>query len=248
MNVLLKKDYLKAVDVWNVFQMNSVGDYHDVYLKTDILLLAVIFEKFINICLDYYGLDPCHYFSSPGLSWNAMLKMTKIELELINDIDMHLLIEKGMRGGIFYIAKRHSKTNNKYMMCYDSSKESIYISYLHANNLYGGAMSQYLPYGRFKWLNQKEISGFCLNSTSENNSMGYILEIGLKYPSELHGLHNDYPLAPEKPEINQNMSSNHCSNIANKYGIEIGSVNKLVPNLGNMFFMLFITKSLTKID
>ena len=119
------------------------------------------------------------------------------------------------------------------MVCYDSSKESIYISFLDANNLYGRAMSQYLPYGRFKWLNQKEISDFCLNSTSEYNSMGYILEIGLKYPSELHDLHNDYLLAPEKPEINQNMSSNHCSNIANKYGIEIGSVNKLVPNLSN---------------
>ena len=101
MNVLLKKDYFKAVDVWNVFQMNSMGDYHNVYLKTDVLLLAVMFEKFTNKCLDYYGLDPCHYFSSPGLSWNAMLEIIKIELELINDIDMHLFIEKGIRGGIF---------------------------------------------------------------------------------------------------------------------------------------------------
>ena len=185
------------------------------------------------MCLDYYGLDPCNYFSSPGLSWDAMLKMTKIELDLISDIDMHLFIEKGMRGGISYIAKRHSKANNKYMECYNSSKESIYITYLDAKNLYGWAMSQYLPYSGFKWLNQKEISDFCLNSVSENSSIGYILEVDLEYPSELHELHNDYPLVPEKFEISQNMLSNYCSNIANEYGIKIGGVNKLVPNLGN---------------
>ena len=94
-------------------------------------------------------------------------------------------------------------------------------------------MSQYLPYSRFKWLNQKEISDFCLNSGSENSSIGYILEVDLEYPSELHDLHNDYPLAPEKLEINQNMLSKYFFNIANKYGIKIGGVNKLVPDLGN---------------
>ena len=89
-----KKDYLKAVDVWNVFKMNTMGDYHDLHLKTDVLLLADMFEKFINTCLDYYGLDPCHYFSSPVFSWDVMLKMTGIELDLISDIDIHLFIEK----------------------------------------------------------------------------------------------------------------------------------------------------------
>ena len=93
--------------------MNTMSNYHDLYLKTDVLLLADAFEKFINTCLEFYGLDSCHYFSSPGLSWDAMLKMTEIELELISVIDMHLLIEKGMRGGISYIAKRYSKANNK---------------------------------------------------------------------------------------------------------------------------------------
>ena len=93
--------------------MNRMGDYHDLYLKTDVWLLTDVFEKFINMCLEYYGLDTCHYFSSPGLSWDEMLKMTEIELELISVIDMHLPIEKGMRGGISYIAKRYSKANNK---------------------------------------------------------------------------------------------------------------------------------------
>ena len=131
-----EKDYLHSIVVWNVFKMNTMGDYHDIYLKTDVLLLTDVFEKFINTCLDYYGLDPCHYFSCPRLSWDAMLKMTEIELEFISDIDMHLFIQKGMRGGISYIAKRHSKTN-KYVKCYEQYKENKYIMYLDENNLYG---------------------------------------------------------------------------------------------------------------
>ena len=152
--------------------------------------------------------------------------MTRIELHFISDIDMHLFIEKGMRGGISYIAKRHSKVNNKYMECYDSSEESKYITYLDANNLHGWAMSQYLPYSELKWLNQKEIRHFCLKFVNENSSVGYILEIELEYPSELHGLHNDCPLAPEKLETNHNMLSNYYFNIANEYGIKIGGLNK----------------------
>ena len=213
--------------------MNTMGDYHNLYLKTDVLLLADVSEKFIETCLDYYGLDSCHCFSSPGLSWDAMLKMTKIKLDLISAIDMHLLIEKGMRGGISYISKRYSKANNKYMKCYDCSEKSKFIIYLDANNLYGWAMSQCLSYSKFEWLNKKEISRFCLNSISENSFVGYILEVDVEYPDELHNLHNDYPLAPEKLEITQNMLSKYCSDIANKYGIKIGGVNKLVPNLRN---------------
>ena len=98
-----EKDYEKAKNIWNVFKMKTLGDYHDLYLKTDVLLLADVFEKFIKVCLDYYGLDPCHYFM------HAMLKMTGMELELISDIDMHLFIEKRKRGGISCIDKRHSK-------------------------------------------------------------------------------------------------------------------------------------------
>ena len=105
-----------------------MGDYHDLYLKVAVLLLADVFQKSINTCLNYYGLNSCHYFSSPGLSWNEMFKMTRIELDLVSDVDMHYsLIEKGMRDGIFYIAKRHSKANNKYMKCYDSIKKSTLI-------------------------------------------------------------------------------------------------------------------------
>ena len=136
-----EKDYFKAINVWNVFKMNTVDDYHDLYLKADVLLLADVFEKFIKTCLDYYRLDLCYYCSSPGLSWDAMLKMTGIKLGLISDIDMHLFIEKGMRGGISYISKRYSKANNKYMWSFDSDEENKFMMYLDANNLYGWEMS-----------------------------------------------------------------------------------------------------------
>ena len=142
--------------------------------------------------------------------------MDKIELKLISDIDKHLLIEKGMRGGISYIAKRYNKANNKYVKDYDSSEKSIYIIYLDTNNSYGWGMSQYLLYGGFKWLNQKEIDKFDENSISENSSNGYILEVDLEYPNELHQLHNDYPLTPEKLEISNDMLSKYCSDIAKK--------------------------------
>ena len=151
-----------------------------------------MFEKFIKTCLDYYRLDPCHYFSIPGLSWDAMLKMTGEELELLSDIDTNLFIEKGMRGGNSYIAKRYSKANNKCMENYDSSEDiiSVYIIYLDANNLYGWAMIQYLPYGGFKWLTKKEIDKFDLNSIKENSSIGYILEVDLEYHDGLHDLND----------------------------------------------------------
>ena len=114
-------------EIWNKFNIKNKGDYHDHYLKKDVLLLAV-FEKFIDTCLIFYKLDPCHYFSSPGLTWDAMLKMTGIELEKTSDIDMHLFIEKGLRGGISYIAKRYAKANNKYMKNYDPTKPSKFIT------------------------------------------------------------------------------------------------------------------------
>ena len=129
---------------------------------------------------------------------------------------MHLLIEKGMRGGIFYIAKRYSKANNKYMTDHDSSVESTLIIYLDANNLCGWAMSDYLPYGEFECLSQEEIKNFDVNSISKNNFDRYILEADLEYSGELHDFHNGYPLAPEKKkhEISNDMLSKYCSDIA----------------------------------
>ena len=226
------EQYDHAQTVWNTFNLKTMGDYHDLYLKSDTLLLADIFENFRKTCLQYYKLDPCHYFSSPGLSWDAMLKMTKIKLELITDIDMFQFIEKGLRGGVSYIANRFSEANNKYMENFDENKPSKYIMYLDANNLYGWAMSQYLPTGNFKWLTKEQINKTNLANYSEEHDEGLLLEVDLDYPQELHDLHNDFPLAPEKLKVNKNMLSEYCQKISEKFNISSGQVHKLITMLG----------------
>ena len=162
-----------------------------------------------------------------------MLKMTDIKLELMVDIDMFQFIEKGMRGGISYIANRYGKANNKYMKEYDEKVPSKYIMYLDANNLYGWAMSQYLPTGGFKRLSPKQIEKINLGKYTENSKKGLILEVDLEYPKELHDLHNDYPLGPEKVKVTEDMLSDYCKKIANKYKISTGLVHKLIPTLSN---------------
>ena len=202
------EEYQHAQNVWKTFNLKTMGEYHDLYLKSDILLLADVFENFRKACQQYYELDPAHYFTSPGLSWDAMLKMTETTLELISDVDMFLFIEKGMRGGISYIANRYGKANNKYMKNYNPEEASKYIMYLDANNLYGWAMSQYLPTGGFKWLTEEEVD---LSKYNDESEKGLVLEVDLEYPEELHDLHNDYPLAPEKIKVTEDMLSPYCS-------------------------------------
>ena len=199
-------DYGHAEEVWNTFGIKNMGEYPDLYLKSDILLLADVFENFRDTCLLYYGLDPAHYVSAPGLTWDAMLKMTGINLELTTDIDQQLFIERGMRGGISYIAHRHARANNKYIKFCNPEDDTTYIIYLDANNLYGWAMIQPLPYGGFKWVEPKYYKG-------KVEGIGYIYEVDLEKPDELHDLHNDYPLAPEKLCVNDEMLSDYCRDI-----------------------------------
>ena len=217
------KDYLTCKKTWDKFEMKKMGDYHD-YLKKDILL-ADVFEKFIDTCLKYYGLDPCHYFSSAGLSWDAMLRMTDIKSEKISDIDKYLFIEKGLSGGISYVAKRYAKANNEYLNDYDHKNPSTFISYLDLNNLYGWAMSEYLPYEGCKWL--KNVSEFDIMSINDKSPIGYFVEVDFEYPDELHELHNDFPLAPEKIVVSNDMLSKYCRKIVDKYEIKVGDVKKI---------------------
>ena len=228
---IMDDEYIHAKEVWDTFYIKTMGDYHDLYLVSDVLLLTDVFDNFRKTCMRYYKLDPCHYFTSPSLSWDTMLKMTNIKLELMTDIDMFQLIEKSMRGGVSYIANRYGNANNKYMKEYDEKAPSKYIMYLDANNLYGWAMSQYLPTGNFKWMTDKEISKKNLGKYELNSKEGLILEVDLEYPKELHDLHNDYPIAPEKVKVSKNMLSTYCKEIAEKYNISIGLVSKLIPTL-----------------
>ena len=178
--------------------------------------------------LGYYILDPAHYYTSPGLFWDACLKMTGIELELISDSDMYLFIEIGLRGGLSVITQRKGVANNKFMNSYDKKSKSKYISYFDANNLYGWAMSQYMPYGGFKWIKPEK---FDLDSVRENSKKGHILEVDLEYPKELHGLHNDYPYCPEQMVIKDEMLSKYCKIIASEHRIKPSKCTKLVATL-----------------
>ena len=154
------EDYAHAQKVSDVFEIKNLGEYHDLYVQSDTLLLADVYENFRNMCLDKYKLDSVYFVSAPGLAWQACLKKTGVKLELITDYDMILMIEKGIRGGICQATHRYAKANNKYMKNYDKNIESSYIEYLDVNNLYGWAMSQKLPVNDFKWVKQEELSKF----------------------------------------------------------------------------------------
>ena len=202
------EDYQHAIKVWNKFGCKTIKDYHDLYLKSDVLLLADVFEKFRSTCLKHYKLDPAHYYTSPGLAWDACLKITGQHLELLSDYDMLMMFERGIRGGITHISKRYAEANNKYMKNYDPEKKSTFIQYLDANNLYGWAMSQNLPTHGFKWMKDitlekvDEILDKTNHSMSNNGKKGYIFEVDLEYPKNLWKKHNDYPLAPENIKVN----------------------------------------------
>ena len=205
--------YEHVLNVWKKFNIKTLKDYLKLYNISDVLLLADVFENFRDICLKNYGLDPVHYYTAPGLAWDAMLKMTKINLELLSDVDMLLMVEKGIRGGISIISNRYGKANNKYMKDFNNSEPSKYLTYLDANNLYGWAMLQKLPTHNFKWMTNQEIENIFNNQIVQVwEKTPCILEVDLEYPEELHDRHNDYPLCPERVECDH-------------------GVKKLIPNL-----------------
>ena len=144
------KDYTNIQNIFEEFNLKNLGDYHDLYVRSDALLLADKFEIFRNKCLETYELDPAHFSSALGLAWKACLKKTRIRLELLTNIDMLLMVEKGTRGEICHAINRYAKANKKYMKNDDKNIQSLYLMYLNANNLYGWAMSQKLPEDGFK--------------------------------------------------------------------------------------------------
>ena len=219
MSGISEKDHQHACKVWNEFGLKNMGDYHDLYLETDVILLANVFESFRKVCLDNYGLDPAHFYTAPGLAWKACLKKTGVNLELLKDPDMLLMFEHGIRGGITQLVHKWAIANNPYMGCkYDPLQLTNYLQYLDANNLYGWAMSQPLPTGEFKWVDIKNLKQEAqeLKRTidmmvrNSNHGVGYVLEVDTKYPIELHDHHTIY---------------HSCEKI------RVNGVEKLVPNL-----------------
>ena len=228
------KDYEHAQNVWKTFEMKTMRDYHNLYNRSDVLLLCDIFENFRKVCKENYDLDPCWYYTAPGLSWDACLKLTGIKLELLSDPNMLHMFEKGIRGGISMIPTRHSKANNKYMgEKFNSSEPSKFITYVDANNLYGWAMSKKLPTHGFKWVDEKDFD--------EWKSFPCILEVDLEVKEELKDYFDNYPLAPENISINKVKKLLCTLNDKKKYvihheilklymslGLEIGKIHRVI--------------------
>ena len=161
-------DYRHANNVFKVFKLENLGNYHDLYVQSDTLLLADVCNNFRDMCIKEYELNPAQFLSLPGLAWQACLKKANIELELLTDYNM-LMVEEGIRGGICHSIHRYAKANNKYMKNYNNNEESSYIEYVDANNLYGWAMSKKLPVNGFKWTDNDKINEEFIKNYNENN-------------------------------------------------------------------------------
>ncbi|XP_022783261.1 uncharacterized protein LOC111324042 [Stylophora pistillata] len=230
-----EEEYCHAQEVWKTFGMKTMRDYHNLYNRSDVLLLCDVFENFRKVCKENYDLDPCWYYTAPGLAWDACLKMTEAKLELLSDVNMLHMFENGIRGGISMISTRHSKANNKYMgEMFDKSEPSNFITYLDANNLYGWAMSKSLPTHGFEWVDEKDFEDW--------KNFPCILEVDLlPVKEELHDFFNDYPLAAENLLVGKVKKLVCTLNGKKKYiihhealklymslGIEIGKIHRII--------------------
>ena len=201
MEYITDANYGPAKQVSKDSEKIDVAEYHDLHVQSDTLLLADVFEEVQNMCLEIDELDSTKFLSPPGLGWQAALKKTKVKLDLLTDIDMLLMVEKGIRGGICHSIYQYAKANNKYMKDYDKNKESSYLQYLDVNNLYGWAMLQKLPVNNFEWI--KDTSQFnedFIKNYNEESDEGYFLEVDVQYLKNLNELYNDLPFFARKNE------------------------------------------------
>ena len=218
------EDFAHAKNVWKRFGMSNMGEFHDLYLKTDVLLLADVIENFRKVLLENYLLDPAWFLTAPSFFWTAMLKMTGVELELIceGNMEMFRFFERQIRDGVSTVFHRFSQANNKFMKDFDPTKPAKFIVYLDANSLYRTAMMQPLPVAGFEWLSEKALKNW--EKIVDSEEVGCTLEVDLKYQDHLHDLHNDFPLAPELLEVN--------------------GFHKLIPNLQDKEKMVLDGRSL----
>jgi hypothetical protein len=204
-STISEKEYVRCQNLWKTFDIKNLGDFSDLYLIIDCLLLTDIFYNFRKVCMKYYKLDPAHYFTTPGLSWDAMLRMTGVEFELISDYDIFMTVESGIRGGLTQCSTRHAVANNPYLSNYNPEEETSYIMFKDANNLYAAAMCEPLPYGGFE-INEENISVGDIEALDDEGPYGYMFVVDIKYPTYLHNIHSCLPFLPEsvKPPGSQN--------------------------------------------
>ena len=227
MEDIIDADYRHVKRVFKSLNTKHLGDYRDLYVQSDTLLLADLFENFRNMCIEVYELDPAHFLSAPGLAWQACLKKTDVKLELLTDVYMLLMAEKGIRGGICHAILRYAKANNKYMKDHNKDEEESFLQYDDANNLYGFAMIQPLPVNGFDWVEDlsKIDEGFIKNYNRDSDKR-YILEVDVEYPKNLHDLHSDLPFLPEIMKVDK--CNKLLCNLYDKksYAVHIRSLKK----------------------
>ena len=194
-------DYKHAQKVWKTFNCETIRDYQNLYFQLDTLLLADCFENVRDTCLKNYQLDPCYFVSTPGLALEACLKQTGVEIELMRDINMILLNEEGIRGGITQAIRKYASANNKYMKKYNPNQKSSFLMYLDANNLYRWAMCRKLPLNNFKWIdnpNDYFTNKTILEYDEERSDKRYLLELDIEYPKNLREEQRDLQFCPFK--------------------------------------------------
>ena len=214
-----------------LFNLKTVGDLHDFYVKLDVILLADCIESYRKLCHSEYGLDPMWFPTEPSVAWNSMLKYTQVQLELIQCPEMHCMISKGIRGGINQISHRASFANNPHVPNYDPSKPISSILYADCNSLYPWALQNMLPHKDYRWLAENEIAQLNVETYPSEGIKGLILEVDIDYPDELHDLHSDYPLAVDKLCITKDMLSPYATDFLENHSFKYSNQTRLTSNL-----------------
>ena len=242
---ITKDEYDFAQKVWDRFSCKTFQDYMEIYLLADCLLLCDVFENFRSNCLQQYNIDPCYYFSAPHFTFNAFLRHSSLTLELLSDINQYLFIIKGIGGGMSMVSKRYAVANNKYVEGYNSSKSSSFILYLDANNLYGRAMQEYLPWKNFEWMSPHQLNYDFIKWLELEGEVGCIIQCSLEYPVALHDYHSDYPLAPVKKSIPYGMLSPLARMICDKHKLKrTTNVEKLLATVEDKDFYILHYRNL----
>jgi hypothetical protein len=231
---LTEDEYKHACYVYNQMKCKNFRDYHMIYLKTDVLLLADVFENFRKTCIQHYKLDPANYISAPSLAWDAMMYKTGVVLDLVSDFNIMTMIEEQKRGGLCFVgSKRYAKANNKYMgNDYDENNPDNFIVYWDMNNLYGCAMIDYLPSGGHQFVYDYDLENIL--KTADDSPTGYLLRVDLTFPKETHELFRQYPPAPENTAPKKEWLSDYQNEIAKDKQISINNIckqTKLIPHL-----------------
>ncbi|XP_046570051.1 uncharacterized protein LOC124278380 [Haliotis rubra] len=234
-DTISKEDYDFAHDIWMTFKISSVREFMELYVAVDTLILTDVFEAFRDMCLSYYRLDPCQYFTLPGMAMDACLLMTGVKLDLMTEPDQYNFVSNAIRGGVASINHRYAQANNKHMHDFDPSKPESYLLYYDINNLYGAAMSCPLPLGQFEWVDETEIDNIDWLKLDPEGDVGYIVECDLEYPRHLHVMHQSLPLAPTKESIPFEEFSPYHKDLLAELGM-LGKKNEKKPATGTKLF------------